>query len=84
MVLPGNLFSTGGVTHHGGRAGGCSPLRDISRFVESLEKGQSGLQTLEAYEEVADRTANGCVNLTTDGIYTRENSQVLRNDLVGQ
>ena len=67
MVLPGNLFSTGGVTHHGGRAGGCSPLRDISRFVESLEKGQSNLQTLattvvpleqalEAYEEVAGRT----------------------------
>lgn len=67
MVLPGNLFSTGGVTHHGGRAGGCSPLRDTSRFVESLEKGQFDLQTLattvvpleqalEAYEEVAGRT----------------------------
>jgi hypothetical protein len=33
MVLPGNLFSIGGVTHHGGRAGGCSPMRDIPRFV---------------------------------------------------
>jgi len=67
MVLPGNLFSIGGVTHHGGQAGGCSPMRDIPRFVEMLEKGQFDSQTLattivpleqalEAYEEVAYRS----------------------------
>jgi S-(hydroxymethyl)glutathione dehydrogenase/alcohol dehydrogenase len=67
MVLPGNLFSIGGVTHHGGQAGGCSPMRDIPRFVEMLEKGQFDAKTLattvvplermlEAYEEVAYRT----------------------------
>ena len=67
MVLPGNLFSIGGVTHHGGQAGGCSPMRDIPRFVELLEKGQYDAkslattvvplpQMLEAYEQVAART----------------------------
>ncbi len=67
MVLPGNLFSIGGVTHHGGQAGGCSPMKDIPRFVELLEKGQYDAKTLattvvplermlEAYEEVAYRT----------------------------
>jgi S-(hydroxymethyl)glutathione dehydrogenase/alcohol dehydrogenase len=67
MVLPGNLFSIGGVTHHGGQAGGCSPMRDIPRFVEMLEKGQFDAERLattvvplermlEAYEEVAYRT----------------------------
>jgi S-(hydroxymethyl)glutathione dehydrogenase/alcohol dehydrogenase len=66
MVLPGNLFSIGGVTHHGGQAGGCSPMKDIPRFVEMLEKGQYDAKTLatsvvplermlEAYEEVAYR-----------------------------
>ena len=40
LVLPGKLFTIGGVTHHGGQAGGCSPMRDIPRFVEMLEKGQ--------------------------------------------
>jgi S-(hydroxymethyl)glutathione dehydrogenase/alcohol dehydrogenase len=67
MVLPGNLFSIGGVSHHGGQAGGCSPMRDIPRFVELLEKGQFDAKALattvvplermlEAYEEVAYRT----------------------------
>jgi S-(hydroxymethyl)glutathione dehydrogenase/alcohol dehydrogenase len=67
MVLPGNLFSIGGVTHHGGQAGGCSPMRDIPRFVEMLEKGQYDAkslattvvpleQMLDAYEQVAYRT----------------------------
>ena len=67
IVLPGNLFSIGGVTHHGGQAGGCSPMRDIPRFVELLEKGQFDAkslattvvplpQMLEAYEQVASRT----------------------------
>jgi S-(hydroxymethyl)glutathione dehydrogenase / alcohol dehydrogenase len=67
MVLPGNLFSIGGVTQHGGQAGGCSPMRDIPRFVEMLEKGQYDAKTLattvvplermlEAYEDVAYRS----------------------------
>jgi S-(hydroxymethyl)glutathione dehydrogenase/alcohol dehydrogenase len=66
LVLPGNLFAIGGVTHHGGQAGGCSPMRDIPRFVELLEKGQYDAKSLattvaplermlEAYEEVAYR-----------------------------
>lgn len=67
LVLPGNLFSIGGVTHHAGQAGGCSPMRDIPRFVAMLESGQFDAKTLattvvpleqmlEAYEEVAYRT----------------------------
>ena len=67
LVLPGNLFSIGGVTHHGGQAGGCSPMRDIPRFVEMLDKGEYDAgtlattvvpleQMLDAYEEVAYRT----------------------------
>ncbi len=67
IVLPGNLFSIGGVTHHAGQAGGCSPMRDIPRFVELLANGQYDAKTLattvvpledmlEAYEQVAYRT----------------------------
>jgi S-(hydroxymethyl)glutathione dehydrogenase/alcohol dehydrogenase len=67
IALPGNLFSFGGVTHHSGQAGGCSPMRDIPRFVELLEKGQFDAKTLatsvvpleqllEGYEAVAYRT----------------------------
>jgi S-(hydroxymethyl)glutathione dehydrogenase/alcohol dehydrogenase len=67
IVLPGNLFSFGGVTHHSGQAGGCSPMRDIPRFVAMLEKGQFDAKTLatgvvplerllEGYEAVAYRT----------------------------
>jgi S-(hydroxymethyl)glutathione dehydrogenase/alcohol dehydrogenase len=67
ITLPGNLFSFGGVTHHSGQAGGCSPMRDIPRFVELLEKGKFDARTLatavvpferllEGYEEVAYRT----------------------------
>ena len=67
ITLPGNLFAIGGVTHHGGQAGGCSPMRDIPRFVELLEKGQFDARTLattvvplermlEGYEAVAYRT----------------------------
>jgi S-(hydroxymethyl)glutathione dehydrogenase/alcohol dehydrogenase len=67
IALPGNLFSFGGITHHSGQAGGCSPMRDIPRFVELLERGQFDAQTLattvvplerllEGYEEVAYRT----------------------------
>ena len=67
IALPGNLFSFGGVTHHSGQAGGCSPMRDIPRFVELLEKGQFDARSLatgvvplermlEGYEQVAYRT----------------------------
>jgi Zn-dependent alcohol dehydrogenase len=67
IVLPGNLFSFGGITHHSGQAGGCSPMRDIPRFVELLEKGLFDARTLatavvplerllEGYEAVAYRT----------------------------
>jgi S-(hydroxymethyl)glutathione dehydrogenase/alcohol dehydrogenase len=67
LVLPGNLFSFGGVTHHSGQAGGCSPMRDIPRFVELLERGLFDARTLatgvvplermlEGYEAVAYRT----------------------------
>ena len=44
ITLPGTLFTIGGVTHHGGQAGGASPMRDIPRFVELLEQGQYDAQ----------------------------------------
>jgi S-(hydroxymethyl)glutathione dehydrogenase/alcohol dehydrogenase len=67
IALPGNLFSFGGVTHHSGQAGGCSPMRDIPKFVELLEKGRFDARSLatsvvplermlEGYEQVAYRT----------------------------
>jgi S-(hydroxymethyl)glutathione dehydrogenase/alcohol dehydrogenase len=67
ITLPGGLFAIGGVSHHGGQAGGASPMRDIPRFVELMEKGQyltAPLATtvvpiegmLDAYEQVAYRT----------------------------
>jgi S-(hydroxymethyl)glutathione dehydrogenase/alcohol dehydrogenase len=67
ITLPGTLFSIGGVTHHGGQAGGANPLRDIPRFVRYLESGlfnSKALATLVvplrdmlgAYEQVAYRT----------------------------
>jgi S-(hydroxymethyl)glutathione dehydrogenase/alcohol dehydrogenase len=67
IALPGNLFSFGGITHHSGQAGGCSPMRDIPRFVQLLDTGQFDAKTLattvvpleqllEAYEAVAYRT----------------------------
>lgn len=67
ISLPGTLFSIGGVTHHGGQAGGASPMRDIPRFVRLMESGQfdaKALATLvvpfekmlEGYEQVAYRT----------------------------
>jgi S-(hydroxymethyl)glutathione dehydrogenase/alcohol dehydrogenase len=67
ITLPGTLFSIGGVTHHGGQAGGASPMLDIPRFVRMLESGQfkaAPLATtvvpladmLGAYEQVAYRT----------------------------
>jgi threonine dehydrogenase-like Zn-dependent dehydrogenase len=67
VTLPGNLFMIGGVTHHGGQAGGASPMRDIPRYVKLLEQGQYDARALAttvvpldrmlaAYEEVAYRT----------------------------
>src|SRR5688572_12452833 len=67
ITLPGSLFAIGGVSHHGGQAGGASPMRDIPRFVELMEKGQyltAPMATavvplegmLDAYEQVAYRT----------------------------
>jgi S-(hydroxymethyl)glutathione dehydrogenase/alcohol dehydrogenase len=67
ITLPGNLFSIGGVTHHGGQAGGMSPMRDIPRFVRMLESGQYDAKSLattvvplnsmlQAYAQVAYRT----------------------------
>ena len=67
LTLPGNLFTIGGVTHHAGQAGGASPMRDIPRFVELLDKGHfdaTSLATtvvpiermLEGYEQAAYRT----------------------------
>jgi S-(hydroxymethyl)glutathione dehydrogenase/alcohol dehydrogenase len=67
ITLPGALFTIGGVTHHGGQAGGASPMRDIPRFVEMLDKGQYDAKPmattivplermLEGYEQAAYRT----------------------------
>jgi S-(hydroxymethyl)glutathione dehydrogenase/alcohol dehydrogenase len=67
ITLPGSLFAIGGVSHHGGQAGGASPMRDIPRFVQLLETRQYDARTLattvvplaqmlEAYEQVAYRT----------------------------
>jgi len=67
ITLPAVLFTIGGRTHHAGQAGGASPMRDIPRFVELLDKGQynaTALATsvvpiermLEAYEDVVYRT----------------------------
>ena len=67
ITLPAVLFTIGGRTHHAGQAGGASPMRDIPRFVELMEKGlyqSKPLATtvvpmegvLDAYEQVAYRT----------------------------
>jgi S-(hydroxymethyl)glutathione dehydrogenase/alcohol dehydrogenase len=67
ISLPAVMFTIGGRTHHAGQAGGASPMRDIPRFVEMLDKGQYNARALatavipiermlEAYEEVLYRT----------------------------
>jgi len=67
IILPGTLFTIGGKTHHSGQAGGCSPLRDLQRFVELMDAGRYDAkalatrvvplaQMLDAYEEVLYRT----------------------------
>ena len=40
IALPAFLFAIGGVSHHGGQAGGANPMRDIPRFVEMLHSGR--------------------------------------------
>lgn len=67
VTLPAVTFNIGGRTHHSGQAGGCSPMRDIPRFVAMLESGRYDAKTMatsivpiegihDAYEEVAYRT----------------------------
>jgi S-(hydroxymethyl)glutathione dehydrogenase / alcohol dehydrogenase len=67
LTLPAVLFTIGGRTHHAGQAGGASPMRDIPRFVELLDKGQYNAKALatsvvpiermlQAYEDVVYRT----------------------------
>ena len=65
--LPAFLFAIGGISHHGGQAGGANPMRDIPRFVEMMEKRQYDTKAMAtrvvslpdmmaAYEEVAYRS----------------------------
>ena len=67
ITLPAVMFTIGGRTHHAGQAGGCSPMRDIPRFVAMLDSGQYDAKALattvvpiermrEAYEAVVYRT----------------------------
>jgi S-(hydroxymethyl)glutathione dehydrogenase / alcohol dehydrogenase len=67
LTLPGVMFTIGGRTHHAGQAGGCSPMRDIPRFVALLDSGQFNAKALattvvplermlEGYEAAAYRT----------------------------
>ena len=67
IALPAFLFSIGGISHHGGQAGGANPMRDIPRFADLLHSGRYDARTmttsvvglaemLEAYDEVAYRT----------------------------
>jgi Zn-dependent alcohol dehydrogenase len=67
IELPAFLFAIGGVSHHGGQAGGANPMRDIPRFVALLDSGQYNAMALattvvplermlEGYEQAAYRT----------------------------
>jgi S-(hydroxymethyl)glutathione dehydrogenase/alcohol dehydrogenase len=67
IALPAFLFAIGGISHHGGQAGGTNPMRDIPRYVEMLHAGRFDTRSLvtrvvaledmmDAYEEVAYRT----------------------------
>ena len=67
IVLPGKLFTIGGVTHHGGQAGGaarCATFRVSWRCSTRASYDAKSLATtvvplermLEAYEQVAYRT----------------------------
>jgi S-(hydroxymethyl)glutathione dehydrogenase / alcohol dehydrogenase len=59
ITLPGTLFTIGGVTHHGGQAGGASPMRDIPRFVELLDKGQFDWKSLATTVVPLERMLEG-------------------------
>jgi threonine dehydrogenase-like Zn-dependent dehydrogenase len=67
ITLPGTLFTIGGKTHHAGQAGGCSPMRDLQRFVDLMDAGRFDAKALatrvvplagmlDAYQEVLDRS----------------------------
>ena len=67
LTLPAVMFTIGGRTHHAGQAGGCSPMKDIPRFVALLDAGKYDAKALatrvvpmeqmrDAYEEVLFRT----------------------------
>lgn len=67
LTLPAVMFTIGGRTHHAGQAGGCSPMRDIPRFVALLDSGKFNARALsttvvplermlEGYEQAAYRT----------------------------
>lgn len=67
ITLPAVMFTIGGRTHHAGQAGGCSPMRDVPRFVALLDSGQYNAKALattvvplermlEGYEQAAYRT----------------------------
>jgi S-(hydroxymethyl)glutathione dehydrogenase/alcohol dehydrogenase len=67
VSFPATMFNIGGRTHHAGQAGGCSPMRDIPRFVALLDSGRYDAKSLattvvpmekmmEAFEEVVYRT----------------------------
>src|SRR6185503_2127413 len=55
ITLPGTLFSIGGVSHHGGQAGGASPMRDIPKYVRMLETGQYDARSLATLVVGLDR-----------------------------
>jgi len=59
IALPGSLFAIGGVSHHGGQAGGASPMRDIPRFVELMEKRQLPDRADGHHSRPARRDARG-------------------------
>jgi len=59
VSLPGTLFSIGGITHHGGQAGGANPMRDIPRFVKLLESGQFDAKALATTVVPFDRMLEG-------------------------
>jgi S-(hydroxymethyl)glutathione dehydrogenase/alcohol dehydrogenase len=76
LTLPAVLFTIGGRTHHAGQAGGASPMRDIPRFVELLDKGQYNAKALatsivplermlDAYEDVVYRTTVTAIMTTS-------------------
>jgi len=47
------------VSHHGGQAGGASPLRDIPRFVEVPDKGQYDATSMATTVVPLDRMLEG-------------------------